>query len=137
MPQPDLPFEGGIKIDATRLKPAFVLAFGAKTEPTPGAVSNLAPKRSQFLAKPPLTTLPQPLSLQNDIDFEIFWKYFLSVVFAGNERLYSARPSTSVQQHEGQKSDTDFQKISLLNYRSLHPSKNDICFLLFFWGGLQ
>ena len=27
MPQPDLPFEGGIKIDATRLKPAFVLAF--------------------------------------------------------------------------------------------------------------
>ena len=47
MPQPDLPFEGGIKIDATRLKPAFVLAFwrqngancrcfltsGAKTEP--------------------------------------------------------------------------------------------------------
>lgn len=47
MPQPDLPFEGGIKIDATRLKPAFALAFwrqngakprrslvsGAKTEP--------------------------------------------------------------------------------------------------------
>ena len=27
MPQHDLPFEGGIKIDATRLKPAFVLAF--------------------------------------------------------------------------------------------------------------
>ena len=27
MPQPDLPFEGDIKIDATRLKPAFVLAF--------------------------------------------------------------------------------------------------------------
>jgi len=27
MPQPDLPFEGGIKIDATRLKPAFVLVF--------------------------------------------------------------------------------------------------------------
>lgn len=100
-------------------------------------LSFLAPKRSQFLAKPPLTTLPQPFSLKNDIDFEIFWKYFLSVVFAGNERLYSARPSTSVQQHEGQKSDTDFQKISLLNYRSLHPSKNDICFLLFFWGGLQ
>ena len=60
------------KIDATRLKPAFVLAFGAKTEPTAGAFSHLAPKRSQFLAKPPLTTLPQPLSLQNDIDFEIF-----------------------------------------------------------------
>lgn len=47
MPQPDLPFEGGIKIDATRLKPAFVFTFwrqnganyrfpftlGAKTEP--------------------------------------------------------------------------------------------------------
>ena len=47
MPQPDLPFEGGIIIDATRLKPAFVLDFwrqngancrcfltsGAKTEP--------------------------------------------------------------------------------------------------------
>ena len=38
---------------------------------------------------------------------------------------------------KGKKSDTDFQKISLLNYRNLHPSKNDICFLLFFWGGLQ
>ena len=134
----DLPFEGGIKIDATRLKPAFVLAFwcqnganyrrlftsGAKTEPIPKA-------------KTPLIPLPQPLSIQNDIYFEISWKYFLSVVFAGNERLYSARPSTSVQQHEGQKSDTGFQKISLLNYRSLHPTKNDICFLLFFWGGLQ
>ena len=47
MPQPDLHFEGGIKIDATRLKPAFALAIwrqnganskrllasGAKTEP--------------------------------------------------------------------------------------------------------
>ena len=73
-------------------------------------LSFLAPKRSQFLAKPPLTTLPQPFSLKNDIDFEIFWKYFLSVVFAGNERLYSARPSTSVQQHEGQKKRHGFSK---------------------------
>lgn len=39
--------------------------------------------------------------------------------------------SIPLQQHEGLKNDTDFQKISLLNYRSLHPSKNDICFLLF------
>ena len=55
----------------------------------------------------------------------------MSVVFAGSERLYSARPSTSVQQHEGQKSDTDFQKISLLNYRSLHPSKKRQLFFAF------
>ncbi len=128
----------GIKIDATRLKPAFalarwrqnganskrLLASGAKTEPIPKA-------------KTPLIPLPQPLSLQNDIDFEILWKYFLSAVFAGNERLYSDRPSTPLQQHGGQKNDTGFQNISLLNYRSLHPSKNDIVFLLFFWGGLQ
>lgn len=54
MPQPDLPFEGGIKIDATRLKPAFVLAFwcqngakprrslasGAKTEPISRKISS-------------------------------------------------------------------------------------------------
>ena len=133
MPQPDLPFEGGIKIDATRLKPAFALAFwrqnganskrllasGAKTEPIPKA-------------KSPLIPLPQPLSLQNDIDFEILWKYFLSAVFAGNERLYSDRPSTPLQQHGGQKNDTGFQNISLLNYRSLHPSKNDIGFCFSF-----
>ena len=127
MPQPDLPFEGGIKIDATRLKPAFalarwrqnganskrLLASGAKTEPIPKA-------------KTPLIPLPQPLSLQNDIDFEIFWKYFLSVVFAGNERLYSARPSTSVQQHEGQNTTSYFslfENLSLLPYRTVLRQK--------------
>ena len=128
----------GIKIDAiVRFDLWMRRQNWCHSTKTRFCLSFLAPKRSQSLAKSPPTTLPQPLSLQNDIDFEIFWKYFLSGVFAGNERLYSARPSTSVQQHEGQKSDTDFQKISLLNYRSLHPSKNDICFLLFFWGGLQ
>ena len=103
----------GIKSDATRLKPAFalarwrqnganskrLLASGAKTEPIPKA-------------KTPLIPLPQPLSLQNDIDFEILWKYFLSAVFAGNERLYSIVLLPPYSNMEGKKTTRVF-KISL------------------------
>ena len=71
-------------------------------------LSFLAPKRSQFLAKPPLTTLPQPLSLQNDIDFEISWKYFRSVLFARIGSLYLLGLSIPLQQHGGLKNDILF-----------------------------
>lgn len=122
----------GIKIDATRLKPAFalarwrqnganskrLLASGAKTEPIPKA-------------KTPLIPLPQPLSLQNDIDFEILWKYFLSAVFAGNERLYSDRPSTPLQQHGGQKKRHGFSKYLSTKLPKPAPLKKRHCFFAF------
>lgn len=109
MPQPDLPFEGGIKIDATRLKPAFVLAFwcqngakprrslasGAKTEPISRKISSHTP-------------LPQPSSLQNDIYFRNFLKIFCSDLFAGKGSLCLLDLSIPLQQHGGQKNNILF-----------------------------
>lgn len=67
----------------------FCFSFLApKRSQTPGALSNLAPNRSQFLAKSPPTPLPQPSGLQNDINFEISWNNLLSVLFARIGSLY-------------------------------------------------
>lgn len=129
--------EGGIKIDATRLKPAFVLAFwrqngancrcfltsGAKTEPISCETSS----------HHPTATFEPPKR-------HWFWD-FLKILF---ERSLCRQRETVLRSSFypltatwRAKNDTGFQNISLLNYRSLHPSKNDTGFLLFFWGGLQ
>ena len=109
---PIRPLEAASKLMPLGWKPFSLSLFGAKTEPTSGSLSHLAPKRSQFLAKPPPTTLPQPLSLQNDIDFEVSRKNLWSVLFVGVGCLHLLGLSSPLQQHGGPKNDTTFQKNS-------------------------
>lgn len=108
MPQPDLPFEGGIKIDATRLNPAFVLAFwrqngancrcfltsGTKTEPISRKISSHTPTAT---FAPPKRHF-----------FHNFLKPFWSVLFAGKGGLYLLGLSIPLQQHGGSKNDILF-----------------------------
>lgn len=90
-------------------------------EPTTGFLSHLAPKRSQFPAKPPPTTLPQPLSLQNDIVFQFFQKTFASYYFRRSvvyRELSWISPSTPLPQHRRPKNDIVFV-IFWKNFRSI------------------
>ena len=127
----------GIKIDATRLKPAFVLAFGCQN----GANSR-CPLASGAKTEP----ISRKISFHpSTATFELpkrhwFWD-FLKILFERSlcrqrETVLSS-PFYPLTATWRAKKRLGFSKISLLNYRSLHPSKNDICFLLFFWGGLR
>ena len=134
----DLTFEGGIKIDATRLKPAFVLAFwrqnGAKPRRSLASGAKTEPISCETSSHHPTATFEPPKR-------HLFSKFLETIlerpICSYRECLYLLDLSIPLQQHGGQKNDTGFQNISLLNYRSLHPSKNDIGFLLFLWGSLQ
>lgn len=101
--------ECGIKIDAMRLKTAFVFAFlrqnGAKHQRYFVSGAKTGPIS---MIKTPLTPLPQPLSLQNDIYFQNLLKPFWSVLFAGKWSLNLLGLSIPLQQHRGSKNDILF-----------------------------